>query len=511
MAVWALFISLFFMPVFVPFEKTGDNMFSIMINGENVGITASVEKAEELLLKARRAVNKESDELTLAEVDMQYEGSEVLWGKIDSDKSILQKMQDAIKKSVSNKLVKAYDVKINGYIVALANKEEVVKLLQAAIDKYDSSNSFKVSLNSDTTRELPVLTPLIGTREEVKAQEEAKESAYFSAGIDWEMTEVFAEVKPDKEMDFEDYELGVISMEYGDKIEVVEVYLPQDRITPVDKAIEEVTQEEAQNEIYKVVSGDTLSGISIKVNIPMDDIIAMNDCLEDQNSTIHPDDELIITVPKPKLSVVRTEEMYYEENFTPETEYILNDDWYTTDTVVHQQPSDGHRKVVSIITFRNNDKENVEIIKQEVTYQPVSKIVEKGTKIPPSYIKPLYGGRITSTFGPRKRPTKGASSNHKGIDWATPIGTPIFASCGGTVAKAGWGSGYGNVVYINHPDGRQTRYGHLSKILVRAGQSVSQGQKIALSGNTGVSTGPHVHFEILIGGSQVNPLKYVSR
>ena len=77
------------------------------------------------------------------------------------------------------------------------------------------------------------------------------------------------------------------------------------------------------------------------------------------------------------------------------------------------------------------------------------------------------------------------------------------------MAKAGWGSGYGYVVYINHIDGRQTRYAHLSKILVKAGQTVKQGERIALSGNTGVTTGPHLHFEMLINGKQVDPLKYL--
>ena len=85
-----------------------------------------------------------------------------------------------------------------------------------------------------------------------------------------------------------------------------------------------------------------------------------------------------------------------------------------------------------------------------------------------------------------------------------------MASSAGTVVRAGWGSGYGYVVYINHADGRQTRYGHLSKVLVRVGDQVSQGQKIALSGNTGRSTGAHLHFEILIGGTQVNPLQYLN-
>ena len=142
--------------------------------------------------------------------------------------------------------------------------------------------------------------------------------------------------------------------------------------------------------------------------------------------------------------------------------------------------------------------------------EAVPKIVERGTKIPPTYIKPISGGRLTSGFGKRKAPKPGASTYHKGIDWATPVGTPVYASSGGTVAKAGWGSGYGYVIYINHPDGKQTRYGHLSKIYVKAGQSVSQNDKIALTGNTGISTGPHIHFEILVNGKQVNPFDYLN-
>ena len=162
------------------------------------------------------------------------------------------------------------------------------------------------------------------------------------------------------------------------------------------------------------------------------------------------------------------------------------------------------------ITYENDKEIGREIVKEEVLVEAVPKIVERGTKIPPTYIKPLSGGRLSSGFGGRKAPTKGASTNHKGIDWATPIGTAIYASSGGTVTKAGWGSGYGYVIYIKHPDGRETRYGHLSKVLVSPGQSVKQGQKIALSGNTGRSTGPHLHFEIRINGVAVNPLKYLN-
>ena len=137
------------------------------------------------------------------------------------------------------------------------------------------------------------------------------------------------------------------------------------------------------------------------------------------------------------------------------------------------------------------------------------KIIERGTQIPPTFLKPISGGRLTSRFGKRKAPTKGASTYHKGVDWSTPVGTSVVASSGGTVIRAGWGGGYGYCIYIEHPDGKVTRYGHLSKILVKTGQTVNQGEKIALSGNTGVSTGPHLHFEILVGGTQVDPFKYL--
>ena len=112
---------------------------------------------------------------------------------------------------------------------------------------------------------------------------------------------------------------------------------------------------------------------------------------------------------------------------------------------------------------------------------------------------------MSSSFGRRKAPTKGASTYHQGIDWAIPRGTAVYASSGGTVTRAGWSSSYGYCVYIQHPDGVETRYAHNSKLLVKVGQSVKQGQSIALSGNTGDSFGAHLHFEIRKNGKPIDP------
>lgn len=510
-AVYAAIVSLFFMPYFIRFESTGDNMFVVKVNGIAAGVLDSEEEARECFLNARKAVNSQDTELTFLKAEMTLEGQEVLWGKVDSRVDVTEQIRQIMIGGRINTLGKAYEVKINEYITDLASMDEVNHMLQAAVDIYDDTRKYRVSFRQSEDRELPVMTPVLGRSDEVAEAAELPLVTRTDAGFEAELSEVIENTEPDRELDFEDYELGLISMDFGDEIEVAEVYVATDDLADVEQAIRDLTEEEEKDEIYVVESGDTLSGISLKVNIPMEELIAMNDSLEDVTSVIHPNDELIITVAEPKLKVIHSEELYYEENYDAPIEYIYNDDWYTTDILVHRQPSAGHRRVIAVVDFENVKKMDTEIIKEEVTYEPVAKIVEKGTKIPPTYIKPIYGGRLTSTFGPRKRPTRGASSYHKGVDWATPVGTTVMASSGGTVAKAGWGSGYGYVVYINHPDGRQTRYGHLSKVLVSAGQSVSQGQKIAVSGNTGVSTGPHLHFEILIGGSQVNPLKYVGQ
>lgn len=126
------------------------------------------------------------------------------------------------------------------------------------------------------------------------------------------------------------------------------------------------------------------------------------------------------------------------------------------------------------------------------------------------YIYPVHG-TITSYFGYRNAPTAGASSNHPAIDIAVPEGTRVSASDGGTVVATGWSGGYGNIVQIDHGNGVVTQYSHLSKVGVRRGQKVARGQEVALSGNTGVSTGPHLDFKMMINGEPVDPMKHLTK
>lgn len=118
-------------------------------------------------------------------------------------------------------------------------------------------------------------------------------------------------------------------------------------------------------------------------------------------------------------------------------------------------------------------------------------------------------GRITSNFGYRRSPASRGSTNHKGIDIAAPRGTPIKATADGVVTFSGVKSGYGNVVIIRHGYGYTTLYGHNSRNLVKVGEKVKKGQVIALCGSTGISTGPHVHYEVWVNGRPVDPRRFL--
>ena len=124
--------------------------------------------------------------------------------------------------------------------------------------------------------------------------------------------------------------------------------------------------------------------------------------------------------------------------------------------------------------------------------------------------KPVKTAAFTSGYGVRSDPFQGRAAMHAGIDLSGPVGTPIYATADGTVTTAGYNSGgYGNLVKIDHGQGIQTRYGHLSRLIAQAGQRVRRGDLVGLMGSTGRSTGSHLHYEVRIDGRAVNPTPFM--
>ena len=498
------------------YEEAGANLVSIFVNGTQVGTIGDAKEVDEMLLEARRRVSEQYNGLVLIDSNVVLSGSTDVIGTLDDKETIINNICDVYTNSIMKTKQPAYEVKINEFTVNLKSIDEVLTLLERAKSEYDTDGEWNVELVVDPTRELNVLTTKV-TRNEEAENEEGESSdqnapvktqaAFPVAGALLRMEQIYNGAFL---LTTDPYEFGITNLDFGENVEVVQAYVDADKIVSLEDAIEMVTKTQEKKKIYEVVSGDTLAGVAQKNDMTVADILALNSqTLSSASSMLRIGDELTVSSPEPELSVVRTERRYYEESYDADVVYIDNDEWYTTQSEVRVQPTTGFRKVIANLTYRNSELTNTDIVYEDVVIEAVAKVVERGTKTPPTFLKPVSGGRLSSGFGRRKSPTKGASTYHKGVDWAVPVGTAVVASMGGTVIRAGWGSGYGYCVYIQHPDGQVTRYGHLSKVLVKSGQKVSQGEKIALSGNTGVSSGPHLHFEILINGTQVNPLNYL--
>ena len=489
-------------------DADGTNLVSVYMNGTLVGTVEDTSRIDSIVTNARKRVARENTGLVLIKADIVLRGSTEIFGTINTDEEIEENVYRLMLENSVETKESAYEVKINRFTVKLKTADEVIALLEAAKNVYDTEDTYSVNLVLDPTRELDVLTTeMVRNDEKSDDNEEEEVDVLPKAGISQKFEQFYNEANEYEEIGFT---LGIKSIDFNENVEVVKTYVDKDEISTLDAAIAEVTKEKETSKIYVVESGDTIGLVAQKNGLSVDELLKMNSStLENENSMLHVGDELKVTSPEPELSILKTEEKYFADYYDAEVQYIDNDDWYTTEQKVLQEPEKGYRKMIADITYKNDEQVRVDIVYENIVKEAIPKIVERGTKTPPTYIYPV-SGRVSSSFGKRKAPKKGASTYHKGMDFAVPTGTAIRATSGGVVTKAGWGSGYGYVVYIKHPDGKESRYGHCSKVLVKAGQSVKQGEKIALSGNTGISTGPHLHFEILVGGSQVNPLKYLN-
>lgn len=296
---------------------------------------------------------------------------------------------------------------------------------------------------------------------------------------------------------------GVKYVGFADTIQVMETYVNASQIKDKDTAYTEMTTKNAEAGIYVVEPGDALSIIAEKNNISVDEIKELNPQIESDDD-IYYDDRLNITVPKAALQILVEKQETYKESYNEDVVYQDDDSMFIGETEVVQEGTPGSHVVTDLVTYKDDVESERENLKETVEVAAVAEVVKRGTKSKPTYMYPVTNWNLTSNFGYRW------GRLHAGADVGVPIGTTVRASRAGQVITAGWVGGYGNCVIIDHGDGVTTRYGHLSEVTVSVGQYVDQGQQVALSGNTGRSTGPHLHFEIRINGEPVDPLPYLA-
>ena len=305
---------------------------------------------------------------------------------------------------------------------------------------------------------------------------------------------------------------NTISCDFQEDVEIREEYVPSDKIMNLGYLAEMLYSTKTEEVTYTVQKGDTWSEIANSHDMTSSELLAMNPGYDVDRLAIG--EVLTLSAAVPYLTITVTQRESYVQEIPYDVEYVDSQYLYKGDYKVLSAGKYGSADVVANVTYVNGEEVKREVLSSVVLVNPVTEQQARGTKERPTWLPTgsfrwPCSGSITSYFGYRSSPGGIGSTNHKGLDIANGYGTPIYAADGGTVIYAGWMSGYGYAVKIDHGNGYVTLYGHNSRLLVSAGDHVYKGQQIARMGSTGNSTGNHCHFEIQYNGVPKNPLNYL--
>ena len=303
-----------------------------------------------------------------------------------------------------------------------------------------------------------------------------------------------------------------ISCSFAEDVEVKQEYVPTDDIMNLGYLAEILYSTKTAEVTYEVKKGDTWSEIAEKHGLTSSELKALNPGYDINKLQIGEVLTLSASVPYLTMTVVQRER--YVDEVMYDIEYTDTANLYKGDYKVTSAGQYGAADVMATVTYVNGEETERTVLSSVMLKEPVTEQRLRGTKERPTWhptgtFRWPVSGRITSYFGGRRSPGGIGSTNHKGIDIAAPRGTPVYAADGGTVTYAGWMSGYGYLVRIDHGNGYVTYYGHNSSLTVSVGQHVYKGQQITRVGSTGNSTGNHCHFEVRYNGVAKNPLNYL--
>ena len=413
----------------------------------------------------------------------------------------------------------AYAVSINGNEMGkVRSKDKVEDLLLQVKEEYKKQNNAEISLGSQITytKTRASNSELIksASLEKIIRDEVVYTIQSFSISANDNSIAAF-KTKEEADKVLEKIKEAYVNVAdkanykeitFAEKVEVKQEFNEKGKIMEAEEAANFILKGTDEVKIHKVQSGESIWGISRKYNISVDNLQKANPKLDPNKIKIN--QELNLVVPKPLVSVKTTEVAKYKENIPFEQKVEFSSSLYKDQTSIKVKGVYGERDIVAEVVKINGIEDSRNVISEKVTKEPKTQVVVKGTKEIPAKkgtgtFKMPTRGSLTSRFGTRW------GSMHEGIDLAAPIGTAVNAADGGVVTWAGSRGSFGNLIMVDHGGGYVTYYGHLSKFFVSKGDKVYKGQKIAAVGNTGRSTGPHLHFEIRKNGSPVNPLKYV--
>lgn len=294
----------------------------------------------------------------------------------------------------------------------------------------------------------------------------------------------------------------ILSMTIEPSLSVKKTDKTEEGFLTTDDAFKLLTEGGKREAVYIAEKTESLESIAKRYGMTLDEIKSLNPNWEDP---VTKGSKLKVLEKAPLIEMTLEEVVVNVEDVPFQTVTKEDDTMIKTQRQVERAGVPGQRETSVRIQSQNGKTISSIVEGSRMSREAVDEIVRVGTKqslATGKFINPTVG-RFTSPFGPRW------GRFHYGIDIANSVGTDIKAADGGIVTRAGSAGSYGNLIIIDHQNGTSTRYAHLSRIDVKVGQAVEQGQSIAKMGNTGRSTGSHLHFEVRVGGVAQNPLNYV--
>ncbi|WP_307473018.1 M23 family metallopeptidase [Paenibacillus harenae] len=445
--------------------------YNVYMNGTAIGTVDQPEAVEQLIQQETAEIQKANPDITMVlDTGTITYASESAFKAVAETEATLNKLE-----GMFTAHAEGVEVKVNGKVIGIVKDQQ-------------TADDILLRVQSKFAPELAA---------SIKKKNEVSVLSYNSESVQQEAaTKTKAPSKnPGRE---------VTGVGFVEDVAVDEVDIAPDDIMQAEDVYKLLVQGSVKPTKYTVQEGDCIGCIAQKFDISPQVIYENNAWIKDDKLTIG--DVLDLTVLQPELTVTTTENLVEIEQIAPAVEIQKNASMRVGESKVIKEGVAGSKRLTYKIVKRNGYVVSEELLSKEVIKEAVASIVMKGTKVvlgegSGNFAMPVTGSKLTSKFGPRW------GRMHTGVDFTG--NKSILASDAGVVEFLGSKSGTGKTIIINHKNGYKTLYGHLNSYSVEEGDIVEKGQKIGVMGNTGNSTGVHLHFEIIKNGTKVNPLGYL--
>lgn len=452
-------------------ERNTFEFYHVYMNGEAVGTIENPGAVDQLISAATTKVQQANPDVTMVldAGDITYE-SDSAFKAVPETEATLAKLE-----SMFTSHAVGVEVKIDGKVIGVVKDQATA---DSILKRVQSKFAPELAAAAKGSKTVTTLSYNKDGKVEAAETEDAKEHT--------EPGRVVTEVS------------------FVEEVQVASVDISPAEIAEGEDIYKKIIDGSTKPTKYIVQAGDCIGCIAQKFDISPQVIYENNTWIQDDRITVG--DELDLTVLQPELTVRTVESVVELEKIAAPVEVRKNDKIRVGESKTIRQGVEGTQRLTYEIVKQNGYVLTEELMNKEVIVEPISEIVEKGTMVvlgegTGKFAIPVKNYRITSTYGQRW------GRLHSGIDF---IGNKrILASDSGVVEYVGSRTGTGKTIIINHKNGFKTLYGHLNSYNVKKGEKVQKGDQIGVMGNTGNSTGTHLHFEIHKNGTPQNPMKYL--